>query len=849
MILHEVLKYPSLELVIGMELDQQVVRGSFKNMGIQPHFDVDAVQWWFGDASKSLQMLPEDYYGTFDLVVVDLQTYVIESLLVTKELNVMDFAMLLLKPEGILTQNEDFVPRTNVDFARYTVDLELNDVPVLCQQSINMGSNIVDFSRAGRVDHGVDTVVFNSTAAGDFHAWWNYRHNAHRKSKVSAPADVDNDHETGERSRVVTTTRGDQGGSILVLEIEEVAEESSKRTLSQIKDLMVGVLETVGLKVLSSTSHDSESVFILLQEGYVTLRSFGDISGYYACDLYFWNHFHRQDEAKAGLVSALGGQSSSSFRVVTSGMPSKPLASLRVPSKRISENGPNITNILHSSLSIRHLDVVLKEMSTLMHTSDPTVAVVCAQDITACSSLDILRQLQDSKSMNIVPVRSCISEESPQKETDCEKDVISALNVEGKIDGIIIDPLVSRKMGQVLREVLGRYSNRNKLLKKEYVIAAPFAASSGSWRRALMERFRTEMGKYRPSFHADISIFAKDTTEATNQGSFLSMFSTGDESFYSHLFEALNRIETSANIDISTRVNYVRDGVLNYIADFKASYIVTDSDYDDTAAREQWKSQHPVGLQSVIQFEIKRLQSPLAPGTLVLAKYEDNEVFTGRWAKGIVERVVDSGYDIAFEDDGDIIEGMKRDLIRKWEEDREISVSDRVLANYDDDNDNWFQGTVLEKMSDTEYKVHIHNGRAPIEVMLKDDLIRQYEEVRDNDDAVASVSSTLLRDAVHDAFLEVSSDEQAENVKIEVYDDIEDGVIVSAFWDGGNAIVNWDGGHRFSLNLATYGDDELSHDMFREALTESFDFDFSLTSNDCYPRGFGRVVNFEDQKD
>eukprot|EP00979_Chaetoceros_neogracilis_P018903 scaffold11423_cov677-Chaetoceros_neogracile.AAC.1 len=79
-----------------MELDQIVVRGSFKHFKTEPHFDDDRVQWWFGDAAKSLRMLPDEFLGTFDLVVVDLLTYVTESLKVTDELNILDFSMLLL---------------------------------------------------------------------------------------------------------------------------------------------------------------------------------------------------------------------------------------------------------------------------------------------------------------------------------------------------------------------------------------------------------------------------------------------------------------------------------------------------------------------------------------------------------------------------------------------------------------------------------------------------------------------------------------------------------------------------------------------------------------------------------
>ena len=74
MVLHEILKYPSLELVVGLELDQAVVRRSFKHFGTQPHFDDERVEWWFGDATKSLLMLPKEYYGSFDLVLVDLTT-------------------------------------------------------------------------------------------------------------------------------------------------------------------------------------------------------------------------------------------------------------------------------------------------------------------------------------------------------------------------------------------------------------------------------------------------------------------------------------------------------------------------------------------------------------------------------------------------------------------------------------------------------------------------------------------------------------------------------------------------------------------------------------------------------
>ena len=157
MILHELLKYPQIELAVGLELDQAVVRSSFKHFDTQPHFDDERVKWWFGDASKTLQILPDDYYGSFDLVVIDLLSYVVESLMV-QDLNILDAAMQLLNPEGIISYNDDFVSRTHGDYAKYTVDLNFLDVPLICQTHVNIGSNGVDFFRADQYDHGIEAI-------------------------------------------------------------------------------------------------------------------------------------------------------------------------------------------------------------------------------------------------------------------------------------------------------------------------------------------------------------------------------------------------------------------------------------------------------------------------------------------------------------------------------------------------------------------------------------------------------------------------------------------------------------------------------------------------------------------
>lgn len=106
MLLHEIIKYPNLEFVVGLELDQVITRLSYKHFGSQPLFDHPKVQWWYGDAAKSLLMLPEHYFGSFDMVLVDLSETVM-SKSVTDGLDILQALSLLLKPEGIFVKNEN----------------------------------------------------------------------------------------------------------------------------------------------------------------------------------------------------------------------------------------------------------------------------------------------------------------------------------------------------------------------------------------------------------------------------------------------------------------------------------------------------------------------------------------------------------------------------------------------------------------------------------------------------------------------------------------------------------------------------------------------------------------------
>jgi hypothetical protein len=100
-ILQDMLQYNStIEKVIHLELDQVGTRLCFKHFLTDPHFDDNRIEWYFGDAAKSLRMLPSDYFGTFDLVFVDMSESGPLSFGVTKDLTVWDSIAQLLNPNG-----------------------------------------------------------------------------------------------------------------------------------------------------------------------------------------------------------------------------------------------------------------------------------------------------------------------------------------------------------------------------------------------------------------------------------------------------------------------------------------------------------------------------------------------------------------------------------------------------------------------------------------------------------------------------------------------------------------------------------------------------------------------------
>lgn len=584
---------------MGLELDQGVVRSSFLNFGTQPHFDDTRLQWWFGDGSKSILMLPEEYYGSFDVVYVDLQNDVTDILQVANELDITSAAMLLMKPDGVIARNEDWEFGTVNPFTDYTADILYVDVPVIGYQGMTLGSNTVDFLTATPKDHGVETIYMKT---GDeskdlFDIWYNFKKSSNRTSTICKEAG------TPDRSLLTEELRSGLG-VLLIIEAEDASvplKESAPIENSISQALKNAELTEVDRAVILDEDQDEEGydMFFILKEGYAAVRVWPELK-YCAFDLLLWSSTSKMEAAKAQFVAAVDSKSVSSYRIMTSGMYGVTIDKdndrvgprIKEPCKQQKAVDADISQMEPVEQSV--LDSILIESLSLLSKANSRVVVFCGEESSQCNSLNALAK-HDGVA-KVVPVWSCPSlkdEPSPQDMVACEVETLRTLQELGtKVDGIVIDSNAPRAMAQILLQIMSVNKDRKMLLEEQHIVIATSEKGSpeSTWHRALLDRFRTHVVKYDPAYRAEVAVGDLD----------VDLFSSGDEHFFSHLVQLLDSLESKTGKKLI--VTNVKNGINNYVADFVPSVTFKHSDYNATLPLQQFRSQNPIEVQTVYQF-------------------------------------------------------------------------------------------------------------------------------------------------------------------------------------------------------------------------------------------------------
>ena len=608
MLLHDILKYPTLKKVVGLELDQQVVRSSFRYFGSQPHFDNDKVEWWFGDATKSLMMLPKDYFGSFDIVLVDLSETV-AALSVTEELDVMQALTLLIQPNGILVKNEILYFPEMKSLFPHALHVHYYDVPYVCSQSLILGSNSISFPRAPAYDHQIETLLklLDDPRHEVMH---DYQHNVTIDNRYCA-----------KQKRTKPTAQTASPGIIMIVEADDAESTQVLHTAKALGGALEKKLKKLGFSVaLKNVLHedkDGATLLLLMDEGYIVSRSFPEHQ-YCGFDIILWSKFEQMDGIKTAVAALVSSKTVSQYRIVAGGM-------FGLPSWQEDEQkrGPDASRIdcgsdsatSESALSperdpgTEFMKAVLGKIMPLIGSvpADGSVAILCGLKGRPCSSLNVLKE---STEFDLIPLWTCgdltdgveFAKDGPQKMFACQKSIYFALEEaliqsSKKINAIVIDSDVSYPMGQIVHSLLSNKRNAHRWLDEDTLsVIAPYRGKSGAWRLTLVDALRKHIIVNEPVFGTEVQV------NSTANGSLnLVLLKSGDKDFIKKLDETLAGMEEGTGVQAS--INSLRGGALGFQHNFIPSQIFSHAEFDNRDASKQWQSQKPLGYQNIFQLE------------------------------------------------------------------------------------------------------------------------------------------------------------------------------------------------------------------------------------------------------
>ena len=636
LLLHEVLKYESLELAVILELDQVVVRSAYQHFGAHPHWNDDRVKYYFGDAAKSLPMLPREYYGTFDLVFIDLQTWIIEML------GLMEISSNLLKSGGFIMRNEDGGFGTNEGFARHTVDLYIPNIPAWCAQGITMGSNDVDvFNRPWKPHKNVKNLYFHPEQEADrFYDWYSYRKN----DGICRGSESDKDHSPAQSA---SSEEDSASGILMIIEAENIG--ISLESSSSVSSILSAALREVGMTEVSTKQYFSDdgdvgngadyTLVHVMSEGYTVARISPRLR-YAAVDLMLWGRFDRQETAKSKILDAFGIGSAtrkkgtwnlvSSYRIVTGGMIGasswdEDREKLGPPPTRRGTSPCSLDQKTPEprggAVTSKDVDIAIDESLAFIRDIDAeaVVVVVCGERSTS-STCSAKKVAEKDKGLKIATIFTCASLPNTKDPIDsaqlyaCKLDTLETLRgvkqTENKsIGGIVIDQDVPIAMGQILISIFGNVFERSKLLQTNFAVLATTPGgdplSSSSWRRVFMDRFRTKIVVIGPAFGADISF---DNNDRSSRLALDIFYANDTENFYQLLDNVVQRIKRETKL--SAEINYVKNGVNPYLAEYEPEEVFTDSQYHKVQAtlstddKNLSKEEVLYGFQTIFQFVV-----------------------------------------------------------------------------------------------------------------------------------------------------------------------------------------------------------------------------------------------------
>ena len=593
MILHEALKYPNLELVVGLELDQTVVRKSFKHFKTRPHFDDDRVEWWFGDATKSLLLLEEDYWQSFDLVLVDLSETVM-SLSVTDELDVFDALTLLLKPSGVMVKNELYFTKFSEIFDYSSMIVYQS--PIICSQAMVMGSNAVDFFAATPKDHGVETLLYEPMVT---------KSNKHDFLHDFGKNDARSQGKCGDSVPEVCTEQTTAAGIIAIVNAEEASVPLDDG--QKVAGIIRAVIDAQGFSLLSDPIFAGGSVYGVMKEGYVAVRLWPD-EKYCAFDINLWGSFHKSKNLQAALVEAVGSALVSSYRVILGGMfgsstweEDKSIIGPKAMQMRNCAEPPVPTDPTVSPEDV--IEVALKE-STALSSKNRKLKFLVFCETTDCQASDSLRDNEKVKSIGEISTCAGLDDDKVSDEImhECEIKTLAKLKaIVGDSyhmpDILVIDASVPYRMLQVLNSILADDKDRKGLIQKKVVFISLSTNQEDDIRR---QQF---LDRYHKWIREDSVFSASIILKGGKTKVGFSLVADGDEKIAYKVDAFASNVQKTfegMGKDVTADVQSIAGGELAFIDDWDPPTFLA-SDYDEKPSTAIFEQQKALGRQNIFQ--------------------------------------------------------------------------------------------------------------------------------------------------------------------------------------------------------------------------------------------------------
>jgi hypothetical protein len=597
-------------------------------------------------------MLPDTYWGSFDMVLVDEGTQMLDTL------------QLLLNPntESIMVQkNSDKLQLNKYEtMFDYVIELNFDSVPMMCSHTLSLGSNTVDFFHDPIYDHGIQEMnnLLYTTSLDDIsNNRHEFMHDYTQKKKTigdngGTPCknsiDDDVDEEINEKQTSV-------GGILQIVDAENVSISTASGTTTldiyNLSILMKNALKNIegftfedgdGTTGADIVKEQGLCIFVF-NEGYITGRIFDTEEKEYSSvgfDINLWTKTNRIDEIRSVLIQAVNSNDVSSYRIVVGGMYGTSstwkdgMKQVGPPASKKNQDCNDDDYTKSEDVTIRNtisLDedvasaVAFEEVVQLTMVEDSIVVVVCGsseKESGSCTSLTVLKD--HSRVKEVIPIYECpailIDGDNTSKEEvyACEIKIIDELKTKlesNKLHMLVLDGGASYKMHQIFNSILDTHENR-ELFLQPHSIAVTWSSSEDDdddssstrkmepWRREFLERYRKQI-HHDPVKLGEIVI--RSDGEGPDKSYGLRVVSTNNVDANYEFDKLEKRIQKRLTVtvpSVNVQLRKMHGGLYNFVEKRKHEpKIFYQKDYNNAYADEHFKSQIILGRQYIFQYE------------------------------------------------------------------------------------------------------------------------------------------------------------------------------------------------------------------------------------------------------